>query len=317
MATRLGAILVLGLIGCGVDLDDRVRVPVLEPPNPGEGIQFKLTGVTVEPYSEAWLCSVYEMPTSSTAFVNWARHLQNPDMHHMTLSAILERGSLPYGISDCNDLYANSALMEGAVIFYGSQGASDDEMHLPEGIAAPLPATIDVLHEVHFVNAYDEPVELYSYVNGYTIPEALVTDMIWGGSVRDEHIQIPAQATHTEWSRCVFNRDVEVLFLSSHTHGLGTNFEIKRFDGTNVGATVYTNTDWHSPSIVQYDPPMVVPAGQGFEWTCTWRNDSAEPITYGLKSTDEMCNLAVVHTPFDLGAACEVVETSDGVLWAP
>lgn len=317
MRTRFGAVVVGFLAGCGVDLDDRVPLPVLEPPAPGEGLQFSLTGVTVPAYSEAWLCSVYEIPTSSTAFVNWARHLQNPDMHHMTLSAILERGSLPYGISDCADLYENSALMDGAVIFYGSQGASDDEMHLPDGIAAPLPPTIDVLHEVHFVNAYDEPAEVYSYVNGYTIPEADVTDMIWGGSVRDETIAIPAQSTHSEWSRCVFNRDVEVLFLSSHTHALGTRFEIKPFDGASVGETLYANTDWHSPSILQLDPPLVVPAGQGFEWTCTWENDGAEPVSYGLKATDEMCNLAVVHTPFDLGAACEVVETSDGVLWSP
>jgi hypothetical protein len=30
-----------------------------------------------------------------------------------------------------------------------------------------------------------------------------------------------------------------------------------------------------------------------------------------------MCNLAVVHTLCDLSAQCEVVETSDGVLWSP
>ena len=38
-------------------------------------------------------------------------------------------------------------------------------------------------------------------------------------------------------------------------------------------------------------------------------------ITYGLTAEDEMCNLAIVHTPFDPTASCVVVETSDGVLW--
>lgn len=29
-----------------------------------------------------------------------------------------------------------------------------------------------------------------------------------------------------------------------------------------------------------------------------------------------MCNLAVVHAPFDLSAQCVVVESSDGNLWS-
>jgi len=110
---------------------------------------------------------------------------------------------------------------------------------------------------------------------------------------------------------------VEVLFLASHTHELGIEFTVAPFDGTTTGDIFYTNDDWHDPKIIQYDPPLVIPAGQGFEYACTWRNDRDEDVSYGLESTDEMCNLAIVHTPMDLNALCEVVETSDGVLWAP
>ena len=135
--------------------------------------------------------------------------------------------------------------------------------------------------------------------------------------MRDEHIEIPAEAEHTEWSRCVMNQDVEVLFLASHTHSLGIEFTIAPFDGERVGEVFYRNTDWHVPQIEQYDPPRIVPKGQGFEWTCTWRNPAPRTVQYGLDAADEMCNLAVVHTPFSLSARCEVTETSDGVLWAP
>ncbi len=58
-----------------------------------------------------------------------------------------------------------------------------------------------------------------------------------------------------------------------------------------------------------------MPAGAGFEYACTWRNDTDDMVPYGLDSQDEMCNLAIVHTPFSMSAQCEVVETSDGVLW--
>ncbi|MDP6934647.1 MAG: hypothetical protein QGG40_17125, partial [Myxococcota bacterium] len=122
---------------------------------------------------------------------------------------------------------------------------------------------------------------------------------------------------HTEWTRCLMNEDVDVLFLASHTHQLGVEFTIAPYDGETVGEVFYRNTDWHDPMIVQYETPMPVAAGTGFEYTCTWQNDSAEEINYGLTSLDEMCNMTMVHTPFSMSAQCEVVESSDGELWEP
>jgi hypothetical protein len=66
--------------------------------------------------------------------------------------------------------------------------------------------------------------------------------------------------------------------------------------------------------IEQYNPGRVVPAGQGFEFACTWENTDDTEVNYGLASLDEMCNMAIVFTPFSTTAACEVVETSDGVI---
>jgi hypothetical protein len=310
--------LLLMLACTGEVLDSAPEAPLLEPPDPSEGFQLSMTA-TAEPYSEVWACEVYPIPAEELSNVNWIEFAQNPGTHHMTLSApsLYEQGTIEYGRHDCEELYRNSDLMGDATMFYGNQGTAEGEMHLPEGVAAQLPPNIDVLHEVHYVNPTDETVELYSLVNAYTIPSSEVTSGIWGGSVRDENIFIPPASTHTEWSRCVMNRDVEVLFLASHTHELGVNFEIRRFDGVDVGEVFYTNDDWHDPKIVQYEEPLVVPEGEGFEWACTWDNPSGDEITYGLTAADEMCNLAIVHTPFDLSALCEVVETSDGVLYVP
>ena len=86
-------------------------------------------------------------------------------------------------------------------------------------------------------------------------------------------------------------------------------------DGTESGEVFYTNDDWHNPKIVKYDTPITVPAGTGFEYSCTWKNPNDFPITYGLTSEDEMCNLTYIHTPYSMSAKCDVVESSDGVLW--
>ncbi len=297
----------------GTDADSE-PVGLLDPPPEGYGFQLEMTA-EAPPYSEVWTCEVYTVDTTEVAYVNWIEFTQNAGTHHMTLSTpnlgsglVLEEGT-----HDCEELYLET--MDDLTMIYGNQGAAEGEMHLPEGVAASLPPALQILHEIHYVNATDEPVDLYSRVNAWTLLESEVTEGIWGGSVRDENIEIPAQSRHSEWSRCVFNRDVEVLFLASHTHEKGIQFDIAPFDSAEVGEVFYTNDDWHDPMIVQYDPPLVVPAGEGFEWTCTWDNDTDERLTYGLTAEDEMCNMAVVHTPFDVNAACEVVETSDGALW--
>ena len=289
-------------------------IPTLAPPAPEDGFQISMFG-TAPPYAEVWLCSVYNLPTEEAAAVNSVQYLQNEGTHHMTLSTTaLSATPLEEGNYDCPDLYANSSLMQDIVMMFGSQGGAEGTLTLPEGVAANLPGGLQILHEIHFVNTTDTEIPIYSYVNGYTIPQDEVVDGIWGGTVRDEHLEIPPGERHTEWSRCVMNEDVEVQFLASHTHAMGVEFTIAPFDGATTGDIFYSNDDWHDPKIQQYTPGLTVPAGQGFEFSCTWENDTDEVVNYGLLSTNEMCNMAIVFTPFSTSAECEVVETSDGVI---
>ena len=314
---RVSILLPLAFLACSSASSDTAQeVPTLEPPAEGEGFQFAMEA-TVEPFSEAWICSIYPLEIDEPANVNWATFLQNEGTHHMTLSTPALDGNhgLAHGEYDCEELYEN--MLPDQLMFFGGQGTGGGELHLPEGVAATFPVGLDVLHEIHYVNPTPDPVKLYSYANAYTITNAEVTDRIWGGQVRDETIEIPANSEHTEWTRCEMNSDVEVHFLASHTHEKGIRFDISRFDGESTGEVFYSNDDWHDPLITQYDPPLVVPAGEGFEYSCTWKNDTDQPISYGTTAKDEMCNLSIVHTPMNMAAACEVVETSDGELWKP
>jgi Copper type II ascorbate-dependent monooxygenase, C-terminal domain len=310
------------LAGCGGD-DTRKpagqaqELPELEPPPEGQGFQVSMSAVA-PPLSEAWVCAVYDLPTTELSPVNWVEYLQNPGTHHMTLSTTFLSGvELESGVYDCADIYEDPAVMGGLLAFFGNQGEGQGRLQLPEGVAAMLPGGIQILHEVHYVNATEEEVSLYSIVNAWTIPADEVQDTIWGGQVRDENITVPAGQQHSEWTRCLMNEDVEVHFLASHTHATATSFTIAPYDGSSVGEVMYTNEDWHNPMIVQYPEPLVVPAGQGFEFTCTYNNTTDQDITYGYSAEDEMCNMAIVFTPGNPSALCEVVETSDGVLWSP
>lgn len=327
LGTTMRGWIFLGLAGilasCGGDKQDSSAADPedlpLQPPDPADGFQFSFS-TTVDAYSEAWVCSVYPAPYEELSPVQWIEYDVTPGLHHMTLATPSLVGSvLEPGIYDCQSLLEEQMGEDSNYTMFFGLGAGDPvgEMHLPDGVAANMPAGLDVIHEIHYVNATDQPVEVETYVNAYTIPLSEVETGIWGGQVRDETIHIPAGGQATEWSRCVMNEDVEVLFLASHTHELGTKFTIRTFDGENTGDIIFENDDWHDPKITQYDPPLVVPAGTGFEWTCDFTNPNEHDVNYGPTSEDEMCNMTMVHTPQSLSAWCDIVETSDGVIWKP
>jgi hypothetical protein len=300
----------------GAGTDD--GLPTLAPPDPSEGFQLMMQPVVVEPFSELWWCEVYDAPNTEYAAINRVEFLQNPGTHHMTLSTVTLGGTrLPEGQLDCTELYGDASLMEDQLMFFGNQDDAEGVMQLPDKTVADFPPALQIIHEVHYVNTTDAPVTLYSYVNAYTIDRDTVEARIWGGQVRDENLSIPAGGTATEWTRCEMNEDVEVIFLAGHMHEKGTRFTVKPWDGAESGEIFFDNDDWHNPKITQYDPPLVIPAGTGFEYACTWENPTDAEVTYGLTAEDEMCNLAVVFTPMSTTTLCEVVETSDGVLYTP
>jgi hypothetical protein len=311
------ALFVAALAGCtqtAVDTDVSAEVTPLAPPAPGEGFQLEMA-LTAPALTEVWACNVYTIPITEPAAVNRVEYQQNFGTHHMSLSTMgLVGGQLEPGNYDCNDLYADPAFMENQIMIFGGQGDAEGEIQLPEGVVANLPTGIDIIHEVHYVNTTSEDLPLYSRVNAWTIPADEVVSGIWGGSVRDTTIEIPPQSEHIEWTRCVMTEDVDLLFMASHMHKTGFEFTIATFDGTNVGDVMYRNDDWHSPRVTQFDPPMKLAKGTGFEFACHYRNETDATIRYGLTADDEMCNMTLVHTPMSLSAACEVVATSDGVL---
>jgi hypothetical protein len=81
-----------------------------------------------------------------------------------------------------------------------------------------------------------------------------------------------------------------------------------------VGREVFVNQDWQTPRILQLPTPLHVKKGEGFQFSCIYRNDRDTPTQWGFNAKDEMCNMAVVFTPGDSSAKCTVVETSDGTI---
>ncbi|MBM4359579.1 MAG: hypothetical protein FJ096_15865 [Deltaproteobacteria bacterium] len=285
------------------------------PPTEEQGFQVSMS-VSAPAGAEIWKCKIDYLPSTLGFFAaNRVASKQTDYIHHMDIMALAFTPlELEPGIYDCDAIYyAHKELMEDGIFLYASQQA-EQQIQLPKGTAAMIPSKMQYMQEIHYVNTTNAPVDVFSKVNVHTIPPLEVTDRIWGGVVRDAHINVPPMAKHEEWSRCIMNEDVEVLFLSSHTHKLGKKVTAARFDGTTTGDVFYENDDWHAPKLDNYAPPMRLKKGEGLEFHCFFENDSDKAVHWGFGADDEMCQLGLVFTPSSTTAACEVVETSDGVI---
>jgi len=288
----------------GVDPDDP-----LPPPPADEGFQIAME-VEVPAGTEIWTCVVSELPTSEFTPVNFVESVQTAGIHHMDVMALAFADvDLAPGTYDCNEVYADyPELMEDGLIIYAAQQA-EQQIKLPEGTIADLPGRLKVMQEIHYVNATPSPVTAFSKINIYRY-DGDVEEQIWGSAVRDVELDVPPGES-AEWTRCVMSDDVDVLFLTSHTHQLARSVEIRAFDGANVGEVLYENTDWHSPQLLSFgETPLHVPAGTGFEFTCNYSNDSEETVHWGFAAADEMCQIAIVFTPGEASRTCDVVASS-------
>jgi hypothetical protein len=299
----------------GVDIvfsEEAPKASDLVAPPVGKGFQMSID--TFAPAgTEIWKCYVADLPTANGIFhqVKRVESLQSAGVHHMDVMALgLLDLPIDNGMHDCDDLYsAHAEMMEEGIFLYASQLESE-ELILPEGVAAGVPSNLKVMVEIHYVNATLEDKEVWSRINAWTVPDSEVEEGIWGSAVRDVDINIPpAASAHVEWTRCVMNEDIDLLFLSSHVHELSQRVDVFHFDGKTTGDLFYQNLDWHRPELMKFSPPLSIKAGEGFEFRCNYKNSTDAVVNWGFTSKDEMCQIAIVHTKFDPSISCDVVES--------
>lgn len=286
--------------------------PLAAPPV-SEGLQLGFD-FTAPAGTETWKCMIGPLPIHDTTAVHAVHSLNSSAVHHMDLMVLAYSGApTTPGVHDCAELYrAYPKLMEETILYAGQ--AAEQSFTFPQGVAALVPAGLTTMYEVHFLNATPSDRRVESRLNVYTMPVEGVKKSVWGGAVRDLSIDIPPGADdHVEWTRCVMTEDIDLLFVSTHTHQLGFKTTVSRFDGSKVQEEIYSNLDWRSPTPRDFtSAPLHVPAGQGFEFACHYRNPTDTAVNWGFLAKDEMCNLALVFTPGDPSIHCKFVETNDG-----
>jgi hypothetical protein len=188
--------------------------------------------------------------------------------------------------------------------------ASQNELldwRLPPGVAIQFGPRQPLLVQTHFVNAGSLSTRGRPKARVMLHPmEGEVVSYAGALFAQDRVLEVPPGRT-TVTSRCALTgegaeaRDVTIMAFTGHYHFRGVAFAVYRVktDGS-LGERLYRHLGYDDPPFHEYPPdqPLVLRAGEGIEWRCTYQNDTDETFTFGPNTQrNEHCNLFGFYYP--------------------
>ncbi|MEQ8550842.1 MAG: hypothetical protein RIC03_23200 [Cyclobacteriaceae bacterium] len=158
----------------------------------------------------------------------------------------------------------------------------------PEGVALKVPANSGFDINSHYANRTSDVVTGEVYANLYTLPATEVVHEAQILNLNHDSFFLPAGQVTTIERTFKFNKKRQVFQLWSHAHEHMTEFKVYIAGGARDGELVYISTDWEHPPILRLDPPISLDFAEGFKLEVTYDNWEDRPLTFGLRSSDEM-----------------------------
>jgi hypothetical protein len=277
----------------GTDPDGGVTAGADGPPSPG-GESFTVTWgpVTIGPSEEDTRCIQKKLGNAGPAWIgNIRTNLQAS--HHMIVYRVP-------GDEEMAELYPCSPFFD--TVRPASASAplmvtqiEEEDLGLPAGVAFSVDADQLVRLEVHFINYTDADLTIEASATFDTVPEEQVehvADFLFTGNLDIELDPGPGSLGPTWFPLPSELADIRMFGMTGHTHQWGTDVEVElRPSRDEPGQMVYDYEDWNwqEPPIARFDPPLTLPAGAGFRFTCRWDNRSGGPVHVGEGANDEMC----------------------------
>ena len=257
--------------------------------------------VTVMPGVENTQCVVKKLGNPTAFHAGTIHNLLNVGSHHLIVYKTNDtvEQTTPFACQPFTDL----AHPEKGTPLMISQ-KKDDTLSLPAGVALALNADQFVRLELHYINTSTAPLDVSASSTFVTIPDAEVQNEAGFLFLGDIDISIPPQSMATVGP--IFAPEPTAVAgskyfgITGHEHQWGTDVTVATTTGpTGTDTPIYNvpGWTWNEPKTVYLDPPVTVPAGGGFRYTCTWNNLSASTVGFGESANNEMCFFWAYYYP--------------------
>lgn len=278
-------------------LDDTTPQPEdFEPlPPPAIGVQVNLEKFEVAPNFEREFFVYKKLGNTEDMYVNRVEIKMRQNSHHFLMYDFNDEMTTKPEFDVVRDIrnvngsmiYQNMFPMLYHVYVAGAQAPYVD-YQFPDGVALKFPAGAALDFNSHYVNKQDVPIEGEVNVNLHTLPAASVQKVAKTLNLGNTNFSLPPNRKTTISKTYTANVKTYIFTLTSHTHQLGEKFIIKIAGGARNGEIIYTNTDWHHPSTVNFSNPIVLNPGEGLTSEITYNNTKSTTVYFGLSSEDEM-----------------------------
>jgi hypothetical protein len=163
---------------------------------------------------------------------------------------------------------------------------------LANGVGAKYYGGQAVVFDYHFINLSTETIHTLSAINVHTTDASNVQHQMSGLSFTNYTIDTPPKTSQSFMAECHLKTAVMIGALGRHTHKFGTDFDVWFSGGAHDGEHIWTSKDWEEETQYEFPTPILMKAGEGFRFQCSYTNPGTKDLRFGTSARDEMCILA-------------------------
>ncbi len=265
--------------------------------------------VMVEPGREATQCIFKRLPADRELKIGQIVNDLGDASHHMIVYRLAEGEETDGAPVDCDPFVDVLDPSKGAPLAVTQK--SDETITLPRGVAFSLQPEQLIRIELHYVNATDEPKELRASSTFVELPaeefEQEADFMFIGNPDINIEPMSPASLDTPFLPLPPELAGVQIFAVTGHEHQWGTGVTASIVTSEeDPGTPIYDpeNFQWDEPETIYHDPPMPMPEGGGFRFSCTWENMSDQEVGFGESVDDEMCFFWAYYYPSQGSQIC-------------
>jgi hypothetical protein len=263
--------------------------------------------ITAAPGEEGVKCVVLRMGNLNPAKIHQIHNVLGNVSHHYIVYKTPETEERPEPY-DCESLQNLIDPANGLPLMITQK--YEETLTLPAGVAFEFEADQMLRLELHYLNASDQPLEVKVTSTFTPMPSAemeYAADFLFVGNPDIEILPGQSATLETYIPALPDFHGASFFGFTGHQHQWGTNVQVavaESEQGPNIPVYELPNFNWDEPETVYHDPPVVMPAGGGFRFTCEWQNQGTTTAHFGENVDDEMCFFWTYYYPARYAKTC-------------
>jgi len=263
--------------------------PTSQPAMPVQTTSFSTVQIPVAAGAELVKCQNFQNPIGKdAAIVESDSNMTNS--HHMFVFHDPSFNQNDNAVSDCSGIEFHDLLHMAQT--------PQQKIPYPTGVGRVLPATEGLRVLVHLLNPGATDVTAQVTITFQTVAPNAVSRHAVSIFLNQVLLTVPPGTSDSPDS---FTIPSDALLMTdvSHMHSRATNFNAVV---NETGDILYQGTQWNEPVVKNFNPALLLHAGNNITWTCSFNNTTGMTLTFGESAnTNEMCILAGIVYPATAG----------------